>query len=342
MVVALVIVVGGVVFGIAGIPHVFARVKSIGPDLLTLHATGYDTTFFLTAVLVTSIGAGLQTFPHLWPPMLAAKSGAVLRSNWTWLALYQLLLFAPILVGLGAVLVLPKDTTGNHVLLTTAVRTLPDWLVVVVAIGGAAAAMVPAGAIAMGISTLISRNLVTVRSPRLRMRLNTVFVAAAVVLSLGFGLANSDIGSLLLLTYGGLTQLAPATLIGLRKRVDIGAVPVLLGIVTGVLVVAWLTFFDIPIGSWDSGFIALAPNLVVLVVGEVVRRQITHRTPEGDPSGDLARRRRWTRAGGRRGHAWRRRGRGRSVAPSTSGRSRSTTAGDRRRSAGGARAPRRR
>lgn len=274
MLVALLIVVGGAAFGIAGIPDTFATVQSIGPDLLTLSAPGYDTTFFLTAVLVTGIGAGLNTFPHLWPPVLAARSGAVLRSNYTWLALYQLLLFAPIFVGLAAIQLLPADTTGNHVLLDTATQTLPTWLIAVVAIAGASAAMVPAAAIAMGISTLVSRNLVVVRSERMRMRLNTAFVTGAIVLSLGFGLAGSDIASLLLLTYGGLTQLAPATAIALRRRVTIGSVPVLLGLVTGVLLVAWLSFFEIAIGTWDSGLIALGPNILVVAVAEAVRRRL--------------------------------------------------------------------
>lgn len=273
MVVALLIVVGGVGFGIAGIPEVFSRVQATAPDLLTLHAPGYDTTFFLTAVTVTAIGAGLNTFPHLWPPIMAAKSGEVLRSNYTWLALYQLLLFAPIVVGLGAVLILPGDTLSNHVLFETATRTLPTWLIAVVAIGGASAAMVPAAAIVMGISTLVSRNLITVSDPKAQMRLNTVVVVVAIALALGFGLAGTSISSLLLLTYGGLTQMAPATAVALRSRVTVGAVPVLLGIVVGVLVVAWITFFDIPVGNWDSGFIALGPNLLVLVVAEAIRRR---------------------------------------------------------------------
>ena len=274
MVVALLIVVGGVAFGITGIPDVFAQVHRDQPVLLTLSAPGYDTTFFLTAVVVTSIGAGLNVFPHLWPPVFAARSGEILRSNYTWLALYQLLLFAPIIVGLGAILILPADTTGNHVLLDTATHTLPDWLVAVVAISGASAAMVPAAAIAMGISTLVSRNLIKVGNEKTRMRMNTVVVAAAITLALVFGLGGASIASLLLLTYGGLTQLAPAILVALRGRVTVGAVPVLAGIVVGVLVVSWITFFEIPIGSWDSGFIALGPNLVVLIVAETIRRRL--------------------------------------------------------------------
>ncbi|ORA31746.1 sodium:solute symporter family protein [Mycobacterium aquaticum] len=274
MVIALLIVVGGVGFGIAGIPEVFSRVQGAQPELLTLSAPGYDTTFFVTAVVVTSIGAGLNVFPHLWPPVLAARSGEILRSNYTWLAFYQLLLFAPIIVGLGATLILPADTTGNHVLLDTATHTLPDWLVAVIAIGGASAAMVPAAAIVMGISSLVSRNLITGGSEKTRMRVNTAVVAAAIILALGFGLGGASISSLLLLTYGGLTQLAPAILVALRGRVTVGAVPVLIGIVIGVLVVSWITFFEIPIGSWDSGFIALGPNIVAVIVAEAIRRRM--------------------------------------------------------------------
>jgi SSS family solute:Na+ symporter len=45
-------------------------------------------------------------------------------------------------------------------------------------------------------------------------------------------------------------------------------------VIARVLVVSWTTFFEIPIGSWDSGFIALGPNLVVLVIAEVIRRRL--------------------------------------------------------------------
>lgn len=275
MLAALLIVLGGVVFGVAGIPDTFAHIHSVGPQLLDISQPGWDPTFYLTAVIVTSIGAGLNTFPHLWPPILAAKSGAILRSNYKWLALYQLALFAPIFVGLSATRILPADTTSNHVMLATANATLPTWLIAVVAIAGASAAMVPAAAIVMGISSLVSTNLIPVRREAWRFRINALFVVCAILLSLAFGLANSDIGSLLLLTYGGLTQMAPATLIALGRRVTVGAIPALLGIVVGVVTVAWITFFEIPIGSWDSGLIALAPNLVVLVVAEAIRRMAT-------------------------------------------------------------------
>ncbi|MCZ9883100.1 hypothetical protein [Arthrobacter sp. B2a2-09] len=152
-------------------------------------------------------------------------------------------------------------------------HTLPEPLIAIIAIGGAAAAMVPAGAIAMGISSLVPNNLLSVKNPKVRFRINHVVVAVAVGLALAFGLAKSDIGALLLLTYGGLTQLAPAVAIAIGRKVRIGAVPVNLGIIVGTLTVAVITFGNIPTGGVDSGLISLAPNLLVLAVAELIRRR---------------------------------------------------------------------
>ncbi|WP_052207079.1 sodium:solute symporter family protein [Sinomonas humi] len=275
MLVALLIVLAGVIGSVGGVPDVFAKVGEAAPRLLTITTPGLGTTFFVTSALVTSIGAGFSTFPHLWPPVLAAKSGSVLRSNYTWLPLYQLLLFVPILAGMAGFLVLKPKTPSNNVLLTVAQHTLPDWLVAVIAVAGAAAAMVPAAAIAMGISSLVSNNLIRLKNQALRFRLNHAVVVVAVGLALLFGLAKSDIASLLLLTYGGLTQLAPAVVLALPQRVRAGAIPVLLGILVGTVSVAVLAFGKVPLGGWDSGLVSLAPNLLVLAVAEGVRRSRT-------------------------------------------------------------------
>lgn len=274
MIVALVVVAGGVLISIGGIPHVFQTVAQHDPTMLTLHGAGYDTTFFMTSVIVTTLAAGFNTFPHLWPPVFAARSSEILRSNYKWLALYQLALFLPIFIGFAAVLALSPDTASNTALLGVATHTLPDWLVGVVAVAGASAAMVPSAAIVMGISTLVTRNLLAIRSPRRALRVNHLVVVIAIVAALIFGLKNSDIAELLLVTYGGLAQLIPAVALALGSRVRVSAVAVMSGALAGLVSVIVLTFADIPIGSWDSGLISLAPNLVVLVTVECVRRLV--------------------------------------------------------------------
>ena len=272
MVVAMAVIAAGLLISFGGIPEIFGQIAREAPVLLTMQVDGYDPVFFITATLVTVIGSSFNTLPHLWPPVLAAKSGEVLRSNAKWLPIYQLVLFLPITVGLAAVLVLPEDTTGNAVLLTMSGEILPEWLVGVVAIAGASAAMVPASGVVMGISTLVTRNVAGAMSVGKQMTLNYLVIVLAIGLALAFGLVRSDIGALLLLTYGCTTQFAPAIAIALADRVRVGAVPIALSILAGSVTVAVLTFANVPLGSWDSGLIALAPNLIVLVVAEAVRR----------------------------------------------------------------------
>ncbi|MFD6517940.1 sodium:solute symporter [Rhodococcus sp. NPDC060176] len=272
MVLALGTVAGGVLVGIGGVPDVFARVAQSDPLLLTLGSDGYDTTFFVTAVVITSLAASFNTFPHLWPPVLAAESGAVLRSNYKWLALYQLVLLFPIFIGFAAILTMSSDSSPNKVMLSVTSMVLPDWLVGVVAVAGASAAMVPAAAISMGISTAVTRNLLSIRDHRVQLRANHAVVIAAVLCALGFGLRGPDITDLLLLTYSGLAQLVPATAIGLAHKVRAGAVPVMVGIATGLIALVMITFLPLPIGSWDSGLVALGPNILALVCCELLRR----------------------------------------------------------------------
>jgi SSS family solute:Na+ symporter len=285
---ALVIVLAGVIAGVGGVPEVVAKVNAISSGYFTVSRPGLDATFWVSSVIVTGIGAGFNTFPHLWPPILAAKSGAVLRRNNSWIAVYQLCLFIPILVGLAGILVLKPKTSGNNVLLGVAQQTLPEPLIAVIAIGGAAAAMVPAGAIAMGISLLVSHNLISVRSPKLRFRINHLMVAVAVGLALAFGLAKSDIAALLLLTYGGLTQFAPAVAFANAKKVRVHGIPIVLGIAAGTISVAVITFGGIKTGGIDSGLLSLVPNLLVFTLAEVVRRVLFKGQPPVPPEADEA------------------------------------------------------
>jgi SSS family solute:Na+ symporter len=287
MLIALAVVTIGVVGAAGGFPDAFAQVAKVDDALFTTHAPGFDAIWWISSMAITTIGAGFQTFPHLWPPNLAAKSGTVLRSNLKWLAVYQLLLFMPITVGMVAVLLIPKTTIPNQVLFTAAQQTLPEWLVAVVAVFGAAAAMVPAGAISMGIGSLVANNL-TFRLPeRGRFVVTRVTIIVAMVLALALGIVKSDIGALLLLTYGGLAQMAPAVAFGLARQVRVTTAAISSGIVAGTLFVAVVTFAGIDLGSWDSGFIGLGINLVVFGVVEGLVRLRRGAAPAGLAAQDI-------------------------------------------------------
>ncbi|GAA1779896.1 sodium:solute symporter family protein [Leucobacter iarius] len=272
MVVAMIVIAAGLAIGFAGIPAIFARVAREAPALLTMRGGDIDPVFFLSATVVTSIGSGFCTLPHFWPMVFGARNGAALRRTAIWQPVYLLLLFVPITAGFAGALLLDPGTPDNTVLLRTSAALLPDWLLGVVAVGGAAAAMVPAAGILMGISTLVSRNVLREVPDARRPAINAVTILAVVLLALLLGLVRSDIGALLLLTFGCTTQFAPAIAIALASRVRAGAWPVGLGIAAGALTVIAITFGGIPIGSLDAGLIGLVPNLLVLLGAEAVRR----------------------------------------------------------------------
>ncbi|MFF7904055.1 sodium:solute symporter family protein [Streptomyces sp. NPDC088817] len=274
MIVGLVVLIVGVALSVnGGIGGLFETVRDSHPNFLTLHQDGYDATFFVTAVIISGIGGGLGTMAHLWPPVLAAGSGRALRKNAVWLPLYQIALGIPVIVGFAGILLVKPDSPANAVALTLAGQTLPGWLVGIVAVAAASAAMVPSAAIVVGISSLLSRNLLSVRNERAQLRTNHLCAVAAAGLALVLGLTRPGLLSdLLLLTYGGLTQLAPAIVMGLAKKVRLDAVPALLGILTGVGVLIWLTFGGVDVGTVDTGLIALVPNLVVTAVAQLVVR----------------------------------------------------------------------
>ncbi|MFF2163358.1 sodium:solute symporter family protein [Streptomyces sp. NPDC058175] len=274
MITGLVVLLIGVAVSVqGGIGGLFETVRDSHPQLLTFHQEGYDATFFVTAVIISGIGGGLGTMAHLWPPVLAAVSGRALRKNAVWLPLYQIALGIPIIVGFAGILMVKPGSPANSVALTLAGQTLPGWLVGVVAVAAASAAMVPSAAIVVGISSLLSRNLLSARNERTQLRTNHLCVVAAAALALVLGLTRPGLLSdLLLLTYGGLTQLAPAIVMGLARKVRLEAVPALLGILTGVGVLIWLTFGSVDVGTVDTGLIALVPNLVVTTVAQLVVR----------------------------------------------------------------------
>ncbi|MEY9940042.1 sodium:solute symporter [Streptacidiphilus sp. MAP5-3] len=272
MVLALLVLLVAVPISVSGsLGHLFHTLQHTHPQLLTLHPPGYDATWFTTSMLISALGSGLNTMPHLWPPVLSARSGKALRSNYIWLPLYQVALGIPVIVGLAGVLALAPGTSSKSVLLTMAAHSLPGWVVGLIAVAAAGAAMVPSAAIVMGISTLVSHNLVPARSERARLTANHLTVVAASGAALVLGLTRPDLlTNLLLLTYGGLAQLAPATVAALARRNRLGATPALLGIVTGVACLTWLTFGSVDIGTWDPGLVSLAPNLAVTGIATLV------------------------------------------------------------------------
>ncbi|MEV6645429.1 sodium:solute symporter family protein [Amycolatopsis sp. NPDC051371] len=277
MLVALVVLIIAVPTHFAGgIPAVFHKIEQLHPEKLIVHSGANDHVWFVTSMLVSAIGVGLMTLPHSWPALMSARDPKVLRRNYTWMPIYELCLLLPMIVGFAAIIVVPKGSDPNGVLLTLSKDALPGWVTGIIVVAATATAMVPAAGILIGISSLVARNIVRVRSGRKQFWINHGTVVLASTLALVLGIFRPDLlANLLLLTYSGSVQLAPANLLGFLKRVPVGKGPVFAGLIAGELVVIWLTFVDTHFaGTVNVGLIGLGVNVVVLALAAlVVRRQ---------------------------------------------------------------------
>jgi len=259
-----------------GISGIFHRVRALHPSMLVLHAGSHDMTWFITNMFVSAIGVGFICLPHSWPSIFAAKNPKALRRNYTFLPLYELTVLIPIIIGFAALLVLSPKTSANGILLTLSQHTLPTWVTGFVVMAGIATAMVPAAGILIAISSLVARNIVRIRNERGQFWVNhgTVVLTVGLALLLAIFLPNA-LANLLLLTYTGLCQLAPANVLGLTRRRLVGKVPVLVGLIVGIVVVILLTFvFKTLFGTFDVGLIGLGVNLVVLAIGAAIERAL--------------------------------------------------------------------
>ncbi|MEW1832655.1 sodium:solute symporter family protein [Streptomyces sp. NPDC088196] len=268
-----------------GVSAMFHRIDKLHPEMLTIHAGPADQVWFTTSMLVSAIGVGLMCLPHAWPAVMSARDPKVLRRNYTWMPLYELCLLMPIIVGFAAILVLKPGSSANGILLTLSKQVLPAWATGLVVIAAIATAMVPAAGILIGISSLVARNIARVQGERTQFWINHGTVVAACGLSLLLAIFRPDLlANLLLLTYSGTVQLAPAIALGFLARRPVGKVPILAGLFVGELAVIWLTFWNKDLaGNVNVGLIGLAANLIVLALTTPAERLLARNaTPHPD------------------------------------------------------------
>lgn len=256
-----------------GIGATFDKVLAAHPDMLHVHAGDFDSTWFFTSMIASTLGVLFMTLPHQWPALLSGESPKAVRRNYVFLPVYSVALSLPMVVGFTALLVLKPGSDSNGALLSLTQQAFPGWFVGLVVVATASAAMVPAAGLIVGMSSLIARNIAAPRSHRAQYLVNQGSVVTVTGLALALALARPDLlANLLLLTFSGLDQLIPAIGLALLARRLVGVWPVLAGLVVGEAVVIWLTFGDVYSGHVNVGLIALVPNVAVVAVGALLTR----------------------------------------------------------------------
>jgi SSS family solute:Na+ symporter len=275
LVVLLVLVVAIPAHFTGGIGATFHKIMATHPDMLHIHSGTYDSAWFFSSMVASTLGVLFMTFPHQWPALLSAKSPVAVRRNYVFLPVYSIALALPMIIGFTALVVLPKGSKSNGALLNLVHQAFPGWFVGIVVVATAATAMVPAAGLLIGMSSLIARNIARTRSDRSQFLVNQGAVVGVTALALGLAIARPDLlVNLLLLTYSGLDQLIPAIGLALLARKLVGVWPVMAGLLVGELVVIWLTFGNAYSGHINVGLVALVPNIVVLLAGAALERTI--------------------------------------------------------------------
>lgn len=267
-----------------GFTNVFHTVQEQMPQMLSVHGTGeYGIPWYVSNMAISAIGCAFITMPNDWPPVLSARSSTVLRRNYLFLPFYTTLIVMPLVVGYVALVVLGTGADPDSSLLTLASGVFPGWLMGVLAVAGIATAMVPSASLLIATGTLVSRNLIRARTEKAQFATTQVTVVVATAAALGLAVAMPDLlANLLLLTFSGMDQLAPAIAAALLLRRRIAASSILAGALTGLALVIGYTFWWHLPWAISEGIIGLAANIAVVALCEAFRRVRTgQRAPVG-------------------------------------------------------------
>jgi len=251
----------------------FDQLIRVHPQMLLLPsgAAPKGAIWYVTTVLLTSIGFFMG--PGSFNAVYSARSESVVRRNTALMPIYGLMLLLLVFAGYAALLVVPglKGTHVDESFLLLIQHYYPPWVLGLVTGAGALAALVPASALLLAAAGVFAKNVLgdgfrvaTSDAHRTWATRLLVLVVAAMALALWIA-EPATIGELLLIYYNGITQFAPgvfAALIWPRAN----AWGVAAGLATGLAIAIYLTSTTISLWSINPGFVALAANVVVMVV----------------------------------------------------------------------------
>jgi SSS family solute:Na+ symporter len=275
-----------------GIGPMFDAIDKARPDFLTLGGTGRSASWFISTVLLTSIG--VYTWPQFFGGVYTAKSDDVFRKNAVVLPLYQLVVLFVFFVGFAATLKVPGliGAEGDLSLFRIAKLSFSPWVIGVIGAAGLLTALVPGSMLLITAATILAKNVYKELVPTASDRriaftaraLVPVLTLVSVLLTLHGGTA---IVALLLMGYNVVTQLFPALVLALGAAPKIGARAALAGIVAGEMTVAAVSLSGASLATllpeWPPVVTDLNVGVVALVVNIIVMMVVTLATRGGAP-----------------------------------------------------------
>ncbi|TCP23753.1 SSS family solute:Na+ symporter [Scopulibacillus darangshiensis] len=262
-----------------GFQDMFQGIESAKPGFLMLDSEGNSPSWFISTVVLLSLG--FYMYPHTFSSLYSSKSAHALRKNVSIMPLYALVIVFVFFVGFAAILQVPglKGENVDLALFRLSLQTFDPWVIGLIGAAGLLTALVPGSMMLMATSTLIAKNIYKVfahsaddQKVSKVARSLVPFVGLAAVWFTLYG--TSTIASLIIVGSSLITQLTPSVLLALPKRPILTAQGSFSGIVTGVIIVSYLTLTGTTIGSLfpslpqvvkdiNIGLIALIINVIV-------------------------------------------------------------------------------
>ena len=125
LVVLLVLVVAIPAHFAGGIGATFQKVMAQHPDMLHVHGGPFDSSWFFSSMIASTLGVLFMTLPHQWPALLSGESPRAVRRNYVFLPVYSVALALPMIIGFTALLVLKPGSNSNGALLSLSPAGVP-------------------------------------------------------------------------------------------------------------------------------------------------------------------------------------------------------------------------
>lgn len=254
-----------------GVGGIFRAVAETKPEMLivpTEHIT-QGVTFLITTIIFQMLG--FYMLPISFQALLTSKNEHNLRKNSIYMPMYMIMFPFLVIAAYFALATIPDLPNKDYALLAIAVNTLPEWVIGLIAGGGALTAILVMAISALCVGGLFSKNILGVIKPGISQKSMSNWTRIVTAVFLIFGMLTALyfpalMANVITLAYGGLTQTFPAVFLGFfwKHATKWGAGA---GILSGVVALALIKNLMpvAPLGM-NPGFWALVINFAVTII----------------------------------------------------------------------------
>ncbi|MGC7406882.1 sodium:solute symporter family protein [Pandoraea pneumonica] len=259
MVVAIV-VTGLAVAGEVGVEKVF----HVASQHVSNQMNAEQLRFSMSTILFQSLG--FYMMPISVQFIYTAKSADTIRRTQVAMPLYMLMYPFLVLASYYALTRSEPLGSANEAFFVAAIHLLPSWLLGVVTAAAALSGLLVLTGMCLAIGSIVTRNLLpNLPENRQKAGSKAVIIVYLMVSILMTMTAPNLMLTLINTTYYGVTQFLPGILVVLFS-LRVGAVPVVMGILTGQIMAILLYLLKVDLGGINLGLPCLVANVVVVMV----------------------------------------------------------------------------